>query len=140
MSFPDPLLPHKAVEDDVVAQYFAHYIESLAPWYDLNAHGDPFGIRIPLEALSNPLLFSAIIAFAASHLSKTSQQSASTAASFYHGKCVSMLIDLADEESTSRDGQVLAAICLLRSYEILVGQLHSYSTPDKAPSNVLRGQ
>lgn len=122
MSFPEPSLPHKAIEDDVIAGYFAHYIESLAPWYDLNANGDPFGTKVPLEAFSNPLLFAAIIAFAASHLSKTSQQSASTVASFYHGKCVSMLIDLADEETTSRDGQVLAAICLLRSYEILVGE------------------
>ena len=121
MSLPDPSLPHNAVEDAVIAEYFAHYIDSLAPWYDLNAHGDPFGTKVPLDALSNPLLFSAIIAFAASHLSRISRQSASTVASFYHGKCVSMLIDLADEETTSRDGQVLAAICLLRSYEILVG-------------------
>lgn len=41
------------------------------------------------------------------------------AAEDYHGRCVKLLIDLKETEIRSEDGTALAAVCLLRSYEIL---------------------
>lgn len=72
---------------------------------------------MPLVALSNTLLFHAIIAFAAIHRSKTHAPALSKVAERFHENCVKRLIDL--DEISGADGNALAAVCLLRSYELL---------------------
>ena len=74
---------------------------------------------MPLEALSRELLFNAIIAFAAIHLSKTTTTSRRGIAERHHEKCVRLLIGLQEKDVEAEDGITLAAVCLLRSYEIL---------------------
>lgn len=54
--------------------------------------------------------------------------SARAAAEFYHGHCVRLLIDLTAEEYDNDErtqGLALASVCLLRSYEILSGEILS---------------
>jgi len=110
------------LQDLTIAKYFKHYFE-IAKWYDLSDHKAVFGTKIPEIALSNPLLFSAIIALAAIHLSRTSLPTARNAAEHYHACCVTDLIQLDRDDEVIDTGVPLAATCLLRSYEILAGKL-----------------
>lgn len=72
-----------------------------------------------MESLTRPLLFNAIIAFAAIHLSKTTSPHLVQEAETHHEKCVKLLIQLKQQDIEAENGITLAAVCLLRSYEIL---------------------
>lgn len=124
---PLPENPRKALETPEVARFFAHYISELAPWYDLSDASAKFGVEAPERALRTPLLFSAIIALSAMHVSCTGPQGARSTAEFYHGCCVRMLIAIEDDNELLQQGVALAATCLLRSYEILDGRLPQLS-------------
>ncbi|KAK4497754.1 hypothetical protein PRZ48_010407 [Zasmidium cellare] len=115
----DPSNPTEALKDPVIARLFHHYITNLAPWYDLSDAEQNFTRLIPQKALTTPLLFSAVIAFAAIHFSCIANVSMRTTAEAYHSSCVEHLLSL-DETAVRSEGDVtLAAVCLLRSYEIL---------------------
>ena len=111
--------PASALKDPTIAPLFQHYCKHLALWYDLSDSAGHFGKQIPQQALHQPLLFSAVIAFAAIHVSCTTKPSAGRVAERYHGHCVRLLISLQDDDTRLEDGIVLASVCLLRSYEIL---------------------
>ena len=98
---------------------FHHYVRDLAAWYDLSDADASFAKKVPLEALSRPLLLNAIIAFAAIHLSRTNAPSMKSTAEKFHSRCVTLLLALNENDIEARDGTTLAAVCLLRSYEIL---------------------
>ncbi|GAW15334.1 hypothetical protein ANO14919_047430 [Xylariales sp. No.14919] len=70
-------------------------------------------------ALDEPLLFCAVVAVAAMHVSQTTASSARTIAETYHTQCIRRLIDLGPEDVLIGKGVALATTCLLRSYEIL---------------------
>lgn len=109
--------PRAALQDERVARLFHHYTLSLAPWYDLSDAERTFTKQVPYEALSSPLLFAAILAFSAVHLSCTGVLSSRANAELFHAFCVDQLIRLETRETKA--GVALAAVCLLRSYEIL---------------------
>lgn len=112
-----------------MAWYFHNYISEPAKWYDLGDASRLFATRVPELALDEPLLFSAIIALSAEHVSQTTKSKpAKAVAEFYHGHCVHLLILLDEKIELLRNGVALAAVCLLRSYEILNGE------PAKDPS------
>lgn len=108
-----------ALKEPSNARLFQHYISSLAPQYDLSDTFQSFTKEVPRHALDNPLLFGAVIAFAAIHLSCTTAPSMREAAEQCHATCVRQLIDLDEASLEGSQGIVLAAICLLRSYEII---------------------
>ena len=110
--------PVTSLKDPEIARLFHHYGKHLAPWYDLSDSGERFAKVAPHRALSHPLLFNAIIASAAIHLSTTTTQSLKQTGERYHSGCVESLIGLKDD-AYFEDGTALAAVCLLRSYEIL---------------------
>ncbi|TKA27069.1 hypothetical protein B0A50_05260 [Salinomyces thailandicus] len=105
------------------ARLFHHYIHKLASWYDLSDATRSFAQRLPQDALSRPLIFHAVIAFAAIHLSRTTTPSLRTKAERHHTRCVQILITLTNDEVRALEGIALAAVCLLRSYEILAEEL-----------------
>lgn len=124
-----------------MADFFQHYISGLAPWYDLSDGRSTFGTTVPKIALDDPLLFSAVMALSAMHVSNTvttaspkrTASSAREVAEFYHGCCIRLLIGLHESDQRLEGGVALAATCLLRSYEILdTGQ-------DVDPNRHLRG-
>lgn len=78
---------------------------------------------MPELALDEPLLFCAIIAVAAMQICKTTANSLRDTAEYYHGCCVRLLIRLKEGDELISNGVALAATCLLRSYEILDGEL-----------------
>lgn len=110
--------PRKALENELVTELMIHYLNILAPWYDLNDCQLNFARLVPLHALENPVLFRALIAFSASHKSKVCS-STSVLASAFHSACVSELLQHLEKNGSDAEGDCLAATCLLRSYEIL---------------------
>ncbi|KAL2216007.1 hypothetical protein M432DRAFT_123647 [Thermoascus aurantiacus ATCC 26904] len=128
---PSPDYPRHALRDPRIASTFRHYISSLAPWYDLNDRLRRFEDTVPLYALSNPLLFSAVLAFSAVHLARLlpSHTEFQYIAEFYHLESVRRLIAITDNRNDElvRDEATLASTCLLRSYEILAQSVGSQS-------------
>ncbi|KAL7793688.1 hypothetical protein V8C37DRAFT_377893 [Trichoderma ceciliae] len=118
--FPSPESPRDALELLDVAWYFHNYIAEPATWYDLGDALRQFATKIPELALDEPLLFSAVIALSAEHVSQTTgSKTAREMAGFYHGHCVRRLIQLDEKSELLMNGVALATACLLRSYEIL---------------------
>lgn len=115
--------PRVALADPGIADLFAHYVTALAPWYDLNDSQRLFGTLVPLDALDCPVLFKALIAFSASHKSKTGGNVQDVASAF-HAACVQEFLLLIDKGESRSHGYELAAACLLRSYEITDGKIH----------------
>jgi hypothetical protein len=112
--------PHVVLQNPVIASLFRHYVDFLAPWYDLNDSHNLFGTSIPTRALSNAILFKALIAFSACHQHRVSGRMAGLGP-VYHAACVKDLLDEMDNIHSDLLGDYLAATCLLRSYEILNG-------------------
>ena len=112
--------PRESLRDPVVTNLLQHYIEALAPWYDLMDPHSLFAEVVPLQALDSPILFKAIIAFSASHQSKTREFSSEEVLRL-HDACLKDLIAALENIDLSRQAEYLAAACLLRSYEILNG-------------------
>lgn len=113
--------PRQALEHEPVAWLFNHYITEIAYWYDLSDAAQHFELKIPELALDEPLLFYAIIAVAALHVSKTRTKSLKDVAEGYHDRCITCLIALKEDDQLISNGRALAATCLLRSYEIFDG-------------------
>jgi hypothetical protein len=106
--------PRGALNNPAIARLLSHYIDSLAPWYDLNEASLVFGTTVPQHALDCPILFKALVAFAATHRYKTSGQLEDIAAAF-HAACVRELLDSIKHIEPESQGDYLAATCLLRS-------------------------
>lgn len=113
--------PRQALEHESVAMLFSHYITEIAYWYDLSDAAQNFELNVPELALDEPLLFYAIIAVAALHLSKTRTKNLKDVAEVYHDRCIACLIALKEDDQLISNGRALAATCLLRSYEIFDG-------------------
>ncbi|KAF4997143.1 hypothetical protein FGRMN_4036 [Fusarium graminum] len=122
-ALPDPDTPRKALQDQNIARLFQSYISDISKWYDLSDATSSFGILVPAIALDEPLLFCAVIALSAMHACKTSAPGFRKIAEFYHHRCVQLLIDLNEGDDLIVRGVALAATCLLRSYEILDGDV-----------------
>jgi len=122
--------PELALRDPRVFYLFRHYKDNLASWYDLNDHHRHFTDIVPVKARYSPLLLSAILAFSAiSLLSFSSSGPCVDQANFYLLESVEILLEVTRNiEAAVSDGEVLAAICLLRSYEIISGKLFFFFT------------
>lgn len=82
---------------------------------------------VPVLARKNALLLSAILAFAAaSQGSSTGSTSLQDLADTYHLESVQRLLALMKHPDKFRTGETLAAICLLRSYEIISREYGHY--------------
>lgn len=112
--------PEIALQSPRVARLFRYYIDHLASWYDLNDSKRHFEDIVPACARRNSLLLSAILAFsAASQSSSVFDDSLWELADSYHLESVQRLLSLTENLDEFRTGETLAAICLLRSYEII---------------------
>lgn len=122
---PTPEYPRSALENRRICSIFQHYIDNLASWYDLNDKLRRFEDVVPRHSLEKPLLFSAVIAFSAIHLSRlTSRTEFQYIAEFYHLESIQRLIAVTNNGGQIHDGATIATTCLLRSYEILAGKLN----------------
>ncbi|KAK7417712.1 hypothetical protein QQX98_004368 [Neonectria punicea] len=108
--------PRAAMQDAVIAGLFSHYINTLAPWYDLNDADATFRIVAPARALEFPLLFRAIITFSSMHWSRSTGRLQHIAFAF-HAACVNNLLGAVGH--ADYPSELLAASVLLRLYEVL---------------------
>ncbi|KAJ3519033.1 hypothetical protein NM208_g14290 [Fusarium decemcellulare] len=122
---PEPDNPRKAIQDHRIAQLFHCYTDEICLWYDLSDQARTFGTTVPRMALDEPLLFSAIITLAAMHKALTETKSFRKIATFYHVRCIRLLIQLKEDDELVTQGVALAATCLLRNYEIFTGDVGS---------------
>jgi hypothetical protein len=113
-----------ALQGSVIANLFRHHVDFLAPLYDLNDSQNLFGTLVPMRALSNPVLFKALVAFLACHQNRLSGRLQGLG-SVYHATCVRELLAAVDDFQSELQGDYLAATCLLRSYEIL-NDIHQF--------------
>lgn len=114
-----------ALRSTTIAKLFHHYVEVLAPWYDLNDSQALFANVVPFRSLENGILFKALIAFSARHQSKLSCEAGDDCdaiATAFHQACIEELIPALEKVDESLQAEFLAATCLLRSYEILSGR------------------
>ncbi|KAI0161462.1 hypothetical protein GGR57DRAFT_359111 [Xylariaceae sp. FL1272] len=123
--------PREALKSSKISGVFRHYISNVSRWYDLSDTQCQFSQQLPIIALDSPLLFKAILALAAMHMSKTTSPSTHSLAEKYHGQCIRLLINLDAEDPSIKNGVALATTCLLRSYEIL--------SEDRDPNRHLQG-
>ncbi|KAF2494557.1 hypothetical protein BU16DRAFT_582463 [Lophium mytilinum] len=118
------LSPRSSLQHPAVLSLFTHYLTHLAPWYDLLDPHHHFANTIPTASFTSPILFRAILAFAASHLSRTlppSSPNPTPVAALLHDSFLSSLITALSTITPASQPNYLAATCLLRSYEILNG-------------------
>jgi hypothetical protein len=125
--------PRIALQHQIIASLFRHYIDFLAPWYDLNDSQNLFGTLVPQRAIQNSILFKAIIAFSACHESRTRPCGRyQELGHVFHGACVRDLLKVLNDVHPTPDiqgevqGEHLTATCLLRSYEILNGKVSQF--------------
>jgi hypothetical protein len=89
---------------------------------------------VPVKARSSPLLLSAILAFSAISLHNSSSESLADVAEFYHLESVRYLLQITRNiEDVVSNGEVLAAICLLRSFEIISRKKNYFSIYGNGP-------
>lgn len=113
--------PGTALQDIELFRLFRHYTAHLATWYDLNDHSRHFTDLVPVKARQNPLLLSAILAFSAASMcqSNTGEHMVEKA-DFYHLQSIRILLRVTSTiQDAISNGETLAAICLLRSFEII---------------------
>ncbi|THZ45490.1 hypothetical protein D6C90_04491, partial [Aureobasidium pullulans] len=115
---PDPINPRADLGNQVVAGLLHHYIEHLAAWYDLCEHDRPFELLVPIRALDLPVLFNAIIAFSAQHMT-LSDSRYEVISTVYHSACIHGLLSGLSDFDPGLQEDYLVAACLLRSFEIL---------------------
>ncbi|KAH8422528.1 uncharacterized protein LDX57_000282 [Aspergillus melleus] len=121
--------PREALKHTQVAERLRHYIFFLADWYDLHDAQRHFRITVPSLAQTNPLLLSATVAFSAASQycadsSTPREQKAHhrEVAEAYNAESIEMLITATENPENFHNGQTLAAICLLRSYELIMSR------------------
>ena len=118
---PDPIKPRTDLGNQVVASLFHHYFENLAAWYDLCEHDRPFELLVPIRALDLPILFNAIIALSAQHMT-LSDSRYEVISTIYHSACIHGLLSGLSDFDPGLQEDYLVAACLLRSFEILKGR------------------
>lgn len=121
LQVPDPINPLSDLCNQAVAGLLHHYIEHLAAWYDLCEHDRPFELLVPIRALDLPVLFNAIIAFSAQHMS-LSDSRYEVISTVYHSACIQGLLSGSRDFVSGSQKDYLVAACLLRSFEILKGR------------------
>ncbi|KAI5925576.1 hypothetical protein F4810DRAFT_708526 [Camillea tinctor] len=119
----DPLLceiyPEKPIwplRDKQEANLFTHYINHIAPLFDLCDHERHFAYFVPQRAPSCPLLLNAIMAVSAKHLSRKGQMDPLVVDKYYQN-CLKTLIPALSSVAAVIDENLLAAIVLLRYME-----------------------
>ncbi|KAJ5090462.1 hypothetical protein N7532_009146 [Penicillium argentinense] len=117
--------PKAALKDFDNFRLYQNYVFNLAAWYDLNDRQRHFTDVVPVRARDSPLLLSAILAFSAINLAhrKNGEEKMGSVAEFYHLESVEMLLEITRNGPMGYQSKsdTLAAICLLRSYEIISG-------------------
>ncbi|KAH8804367.1 hypothetical protein F5884DRAFT_795864 [Xylogone sp. PMI_703] len=111
--------PWEPLSDPEDARLFQHYVDNLASWLDLNDPERYFTTFVPHFALRCPMLLSAILSFAASHLSRLDSSCDALIGIDYHNKCIERLIPALADPSLALDPILPLSTVILRMHEML---------------------
>lgn len=113
------------------AGLFRHYIEDLAPWFDVCDQQRPFTLVVPRMAASSPMLLKAILAHSSHHISRVSDSNHSLPLQ-YQEECLGLLIPKLHKNDYFKDESILLATIFLRSFgefeDIEAGKCHLSGT------------
>ncbi|KAF2097946.1 hypothetical protein NA57DRAFT_76746 [Rhizodiscina lignyota] len=92
------------------------YIDKLAPWSDPCDPARHFATEVPRRALQVPMILYGILALSSRHQASITA-SDDVEASFYHGRCLELVISALSCPEDSYDDALLAAVVICRLYE-----------------------
>lgn len=95
-----------------------HFIQKLAPWIDCCDHACHFAHEVPKRAVYIPMVLYALLALSSRHQSLMTGCD-DTEASFYHARCIDLVIDAMSKHESSYDDNLFATIVCMRIYEEL---------------------
>jgi hypothetical protein len=114
-----------AILSDRDALLMQHYTQKLAPWMDCCDPARHFAQEVPRRALHTTVLLYAVLALSSRHLSLMTG-SVTVEASFYHGRCLELVIGLLSDPATLYDDNVFATLICMRVYEELDDKADSF--------------
>ncbi|KAF2460283.1 hypothetical protein BDY21DRAFT_280367 [Lineolata rhizophorae] len=116
--------PAWPLQDQQEARLLRHFIDNVAPFFDLCDPRRHFQITIPQRTTTCPTLLNAILAASASHLCQFAQFD-SLVANFYVQECLQQLLPMMGGVTGMMDENSFAAIVILRFVEELNAPMSS---------------
>lgn len=95
-----------------------HFAQKLAPWIDCCDPVRHFAQEVPRRAVRIPMVLYAVLALSSRHQSLLTKGDANEG-SYYHGKCLELVIRALSKPESSFDDNLFATIVCLRVYEEL---------------------
>ncbi|CAF9935383.1 hypothetical protein IMSHALPRED_010209 [Imshaugia aleurites] len=105
--------PLRSIEESRLLQ---HFIQNLAPWFDVGDSRRHFTKIAPSMSASSPLLMNAILAVSALHLSRVSDLDTYEAVR-YHGRCIGLMVPMLNDPDRVKDDNLLMTTVILHLYE-----------------------
>lgn len=105
--------PLRSIEE---SRLLIHFIQNLAPWFDVGDSRRHFTKIAPSMGASSPLLMNAILAVSALHLSRVSDLDSYEAVR-YHDRCLGLMVPMLDDPDRIKDDNLLMTTVILHLYE-----------------------
>ncbi|KAH7163804.1 hypothetical protein DER46DRAFT_605059 [Fusarium sp. MPI-SDFR-AT-0072] len=105
---------------------FMTYIHNLAPLSDACDDARHFALEVPRLALHQPMIMNGLFALASRYDSRCTNSSDDIESTFYHNKCIKLLIEAFSQPPETWDSTLLTAVVIARLYEENDNETDSY--------------
>nr|RBQ99827.1 hypothetical protein FVER53263_09362 [Fusarium verticillioides] len=105
---------------------FMTYIHKLAPLSDACDDARHFALEVPRLALHQPMIMNGLLALASRYDSRCTNTSSDIESTFYHNKCIKLLIEAFTQPPETWDSTLLTAVVIARLYEENDNETDSY--------------
>ncbi|KNB10528.1 hypothetical protein FOXG_10703 [Fusarium oxysporum f. sp. lycopersici 4287] len=105
---------------------FMTYIHKLAPLSDACDDARHFALEVPRLALHQPMIMNGLLALASRYDSRCTNSSDDIESTFYHNKCIKLLIEAFAQPPETWDSTLLTAVVIARLYEENDNETDSY--------------
>ncbi|KAF4414693.1 Transcription regulatory SNF2 [Fusarium acutatum] len=105
---------------------FMTYIHKLAPLSDACDDARHFALEVPRLALHKPMIMNGLLALASRYDSRCTNTSNEIESTFYHNKCIKLLIEAFAQPPETWDSTLLTAVVIARLYEENDNETDSY--------------
>ncbi|KAG5750122.1 hypothetical protein H9Q70_007209 [Fusarium xylarioides] len=105
---------------------FMTYIHKLAPLSDACDDARHFALEVPRLALHQPMIMNGLLALASRYDPRCTNTSDDIESTFYHNKCIKLLIEAFAQPPETWDSALLTAVVIARLYEENDNETDSY--------------
>ncbi|SCO44172.1 uncharacterized protein FFMR_07384 [Fusarium fujikuroi] len=105
---------------------FMTYVHKLAPLSDACDDTRHFALEVPRLALHQPMIMNGLLALASRYDSRCTNSSDDIESTFYHNKCIKLLIEAFAQPPETWDSTLLTAVVIARLYEENDNETDSY--------------